>query len=405
MQSVDRQRSRSSVLGSECPSVESSELLSSEHDLPVLSIRDDRVSGANAAACRLFGRPTTGEKAEDLFTMSCRSKVRGFLSSGTPATAELVVDQCGTPLVVKFFSLASGSDKLLIAIDVTGGYSHAVGMKLMAANSDLANLTRELSLRIHELDVTRQILVRSNETEARLRRELQELEHLREEWSAIIAHDLRQPVSTIALAAAVVLASASVEGRERESMERIRSAAQRLGRMIEDLTTVSQVESKRMSVHAVEADVGALTAAFIEGLQETTESELRVAIRGATSAWVDPDRLPQMLGNLLSNAIKYGRPNTPIEVRVIEHDAFVEVCVENQGIGIQADQIPLLFHRFARTREARDSRIGGLGVGLYITKGLVEAHGGRIWVESTPGASTCFHFTVPKRFHGGTSRA
>jgi signal transduction histidine kinase len=112
-------------------------------------------------------------------------------------------------------------------------------------------------------------------------------------------------------------------------------------------------------------------------------------------ARVDRDRIQQVLENLLCNAAKYGEPGTTIRVDTIRQDELIEVRVTNQGRGIPADQLPQLFNRFARTREARAGRESGLGLGLYIAKGLIEAHGGRLWAESIPGESTTFHFTVP----------
>ncbi|MBI4493372.1 MAG: sensor histidine kinase, partial [Chloroflexi bacterium] len=103
----------------------------------------------------------------------------------------------------------------------------------------------------------------------------------------------------------------------------------------------------------------------------------------------------QELGNLLSNAAKYGSPSTEIRVEVARRKAEVEVAVANQGPGIPPEDLPHLFTRFYRARQARAERAAGLGLGLYISKGLVEAHGGRLWAESTPGQTTTFRFTLP----------
>jgi len=104
-----------------------------------------------------------------------------------------------------------------------------------------------------------------------------------------------------------------------------------------------------------------------------------------------------VLGNLISNAVKYGDKGTEIKVRVVQHDCEVEIDVENHGAGIPAQEIPLLFNRFTRSKKARRSGKPGLGVGLYIAKALIEAHGGRIWVDSTPGVTTTFHVALPAR--------
>ncbi len=110
--------------------------------------------------------------------------------------------------------------------------------------------------------------------------------------------------------------------------------------------------------------------------------------------WVDPDRVHQVLDNLISNAVKYGRPDAEIRIEWLNRGDRLEVVVTNHGPGIPAEELPQLFSRFGRTRGARTHRTPGIGLGLYIARGLVEAHGGRIWAESVPGQSTSFHFTV-----------
>jgi signal transduction histidine kinase len=110
---------------------------------------------------------------------------------------------------------------------------------------------------------------------------------------------------------------------------------------------------------------------------------------------VDPARIEQVLGNLLSNAAKYSTLDSPIGLTIERRGAAVEVAVSNAGPGIAPDEVPRLFERFYRTRGAQAGERPGVGLGLYITKGLVEAHGGRIWVESAPGETTTFWFTLP----------
>ena len=118
--------------------------------------------------------------------------------------------------------------------------------------------------------------------------------------------------------------------------------------------------------------------------------------RSGQYAWIDPDRIQQVLTNLIGNAAKYGDPETDIVVVTETRDDDVEVSVTNHGPGIPAEEIPRLFSRFKRTVGASASATPGTGLGLYIAKGLIEAHGGRIWVDSTPGELTTFHFAVPR---------
>jgi PAS domain S-box-containing protein len=239
---------------------------------------------------------------------------------------------------------------------------------------------------------------------------LKELERLREEWASVIAHDLRQPVGAISLTAESLLGPRCdrLSGQERRAIERIRSASMRLGRMIEDLLDFSRIEAKRLSVRPRDVDFSAIIDAVVESHRET--NAIRLVGEPDLQVSVDPDRVHQVLDNLISNAVKYGRPNGEIRVEWLDRGERLEVMVTNEGPGIPAEEMPRLFSRFARTDGAHARRTPGIGLGLYIARGLVEAHGGRIWAESVPGESTSFHFTLPMaphhdQLHGGGAGA
>lgn len=227
---------------------------------------------------------------------------------------------------------------------------------------------------------------------------LRELARLREEWASVVAHDLRQPVTVIGLAAQLLsMGDGSRTETERSAVARIRGAASRLDRMIGDLLDVSRIEAKRLSLRRRLVDLRTLVHCTVAELCDITAGhEVRVTgEEPPLPAFIDPDRIVQVLGNMLSNAVKYGEPEGPIEVSVRRADGQARVTVTNRGRGIPEDELPLLFTRFARSREARAGRATGLGLGLYITKGLVEAHGGRIWAENVGGEGTRFGFTLP----------
>jgi signal transduction histidine kinase len=105
--------------------------------------------------------------------------------------------------------------------------------------------------------------------------------------------------------------------------------------------------------------------------------------------------MAQVIDNLLSNAVKYGRPGTAIVVEIEALEGMVAVSVINEGVAISPAELPLLFQRFARVGKARESGIKGMGLGLYIVRGLVEAHGGQVVATSTPAGATTFRFTLP----------
>jgi PAS domain S-box-containing protein len=228
---------------------------------------------------------------------------------------------------------------------------------------------------------------------------LRELERLREEWVSLVAHDLRQPASSILLSAQTLARTraAGTPEKDHKAVERIRSAATRLNRMIDDLLDASRIEAKRLSVSQQVFDLGGLAATVAESMRETVGPHAMVVTASPGQyAWIDPDRIQQVLINLIGNAAKYGDRETDILVVAETHEDVVEVSVTNYGPGIPAEEIPRLFSRFKRTVGASASATPGTGLGLYIAKGLIEAHGGQIWVDSTPGALTTFHFAVPR---------
>lgn len=229
---------------------------------------------------------------------------------------------------------------------------------------------------------------------------IKELERLREEWASIIAHDLRQPVTVITGYLGVLrrlLERHAAAEAEAKAIEHISAAAGNLDRMIGGLLDVSRLEARRMTLERRRVDLPALVRSVVERTAGITgEHPLRVEVRGdLPPVWADPGRIEQVLGNLLSNAAKYSYPKTEIRVEVEARDGDARVSVTNQGSGIPREELPRLFSRFHRTRQAQEGRTPGLGLGLYIARGLIEAHGGRIWAESTPGKTTTFRFTLP----------
>jgi PAS domain S-box-containing protein len=235
---------------------------------------------------------------------------------------------------------------------------------------------------------------RAEET-ARLYERTKELAQLREEWASIVAHDLQQPISTILLRTEAMLRG-DVPGEHRANVENIRVAAGRISRMVHDLMDASQLEARRMSLALDRVDIAALVRDVVERDPDTAAcTRVRAPRDRPLVVQVDAVRLEQVLVNLLSNARKYGEAGAEVQVDVEPSDGRARISVTNRGPGIPADELPQLFERYVRAREARASATRGSGLGLYIAKGLVEAHGGRIWAESVPGESTTFHFCIP----------
>lgn len=226
---------------------------------------------------------------------------------------------------------------------------------------------------------------------------LKELERLREEWASVIAHDLRQPLSVITFSASLMgrMLGEEVHFDVWRTLEDMLVAAGNLDKMVNDLLDVSRLEARRLSLERRPVALPTLVREAAGRMAGTTgERRVRVEVRGEVPpVLADPGRVEQVLGNLLSNAARYGDPGAEILVEVEQEDGGARVSVTNQGPGIPPKQLPRLFARFYRVGGDREEG-AGLGLGLYISKGLVEAHGGRLWAESAPGFTT-FRFTLP----------
>jgi signal transduction histidine kinase len=227
---------------------------------------------------------------------------------------------------------------------------------------------------------------------------LKELERQREEWTSLIAHDLRGPVTIITAYAQRLLRTAGLGPEQSHvSIEHIERSAGRLRRMIADLLDVTRIEGRRLTLNRETVDITALLRQVLARQEQTLpEHELHLLADEATLlVLVDPVRFEQVVSNLVTNAAKYGDANTEITVQLkcTEHEVILSVT--NRGPGIPPGEIPWVFARFYRTADAAAGQEDGFGLGLYIARGIVESHGGRIWAESIPQQTTTFHVALP----------
>lgn len=224
---------------------------------------------------------------------------------------------------------------------------------------------------------------------------LKEIERMREEWTSVVAHDLRQPVSVISLAADYLARTAALSPSAQTTLERIRKAARTLGRMTSDLLDASRIEARRLKLERRCLRLGPWVLDLVERAgPELGGGRIRVhAAEALPDVDADPQRLEQIMVNLLSNAVKYGDAESDIEITAEARAHDVVVSVANRGAGLEPGELQQVFTRYFRASRAHGE---GAGLGLYIVKGLVEAHGGRVSVESEPGQTTVFRFTLPR---------
>jgi signal transduction histidine kinase len=225
----------------------------------------------------------------------------------------------------------------------------------------------------------------------------EQVRRLQDEFNAVVAHDLRGPINALRLQSELLLEKA--EGGEirapASAIERIRRATTDLARMTEDLLDAGRIESGRLRIDARPVPLVEAARDLIEQLRPALQPHpITVEGDAAPPALVDPSRFDQILTNLVDNACKYSPPEAPVRVSIRPAEGGVEVAVSDRGMGIAPADIPLLFDRFYQTRRARAQK-SGLGLGLYITKGLVEAQRGRITVESVVDQGSTFRVWLP----------
>ena len=215
---------------------------------------------------------------------------------------------------------------------------------------------------------------------------------------AVVSHDLTNPLSVIVMATARILGESISAGRRRSNghaMELIRRAAEQMRRLIHDLLDVSSIEAQRLTIERGRQSVALLLTDAVEGMQARADAKslrLDADLDAAPGLEVDcdRDRIQQVLANLIGNAVKFTE-NGSVSVRARRREREVWFSVTDTGPGIPAADLDHVFDRFW---QARRTARAGTGLGLSIAKGIVEAHGGRIWAESAVGVGTTLSFTL-----------
>ncbi len=228
-----------------------------------------------------------------------------------------------------------------------------------------------------------------------------ELEQARKDLMTAVSHDLRTPLASIR---AMVESMNDGVVSDPETMRRYLRTTQveveRLGQLVDDLFELSHMDAGQLQLHVEEASLDEVIAEMLDGMAPQAAAR-RLKLQGSIDSTLppvvmDPRRVQRVLYNLVQNAIRHTPPDGTIVIRAADIGKEVMVSVADTGEGIPPEELPKLFERFHRADKARSRSNGGSGLGLSIAKGIVEAHGGRIWAESTPGAGATFTFTLPK---------
>jgi signal transduction histidine kinase/PAS domain-containing protein len=238
---------------------------------------------------------------------------------------------------------------------------------------------------------------RSYALQTRAKAQLEELNRLKTDFLSTAAHELRTPLTSIRGFSEILLTRQLDPERLKRYLTLINAQSTQLSTIIDDLLDISRLEAGRgLEISSRPIDVAqVLNEALTPFIEAATRHQIRVEAPQAFPAIVgDPFRLAQVGKNLLSNAIKYSPAGGTITVRSRVIPGFLEISVQDEGIGMTPEQQAHLFEKFYRA-DASNASIRGTGLGLVISKAIVELHGGAIWVESQHGVGTTVYFTLP----------
>lgn len=219
----------------------------------------------------------------------------------------------------------------------------------------------------------------------------------RRDLVSTVSHELRAPLTSVKGFTKTLLAKWDrfSDAQKKQMLATVNEDADRVTRLLTELLDVSRIDAGRLSLQRRMVDLESI----VEGLAARTvvqggQRPVRVQIEGEVPRlYADPDKVEQVLSNLIENALKYGEGTVTVTVDAQALPDEIRIGVADEGAGIQREHLPLLFTKFFR---APGERHHGTGLGLYISKGVVNAHGGRMWVESAPGLGAQFFLTLPR---------
>ncbi len=240
--------------------------------------------------------------------------------------------------------------------------------------------------------------------------ELEQLDKLKTQFLSMASHELRTPLTAVSgfmqiarrrmgrLGGATDIPNSWREEAQRadETLEMANRQAKKLARLIDELLDVSRLQQGRVEMRLAEIELAEVVREVGERMKLLSKGhEIETKIDGAAPIVADRDRIEQVLENLVGNAIKYSPETGRIEMSLHQSGANAIVSVRDEGIGIAPAEVEKIFGLFYRSPDPRADHVGGLGLGLYISREIVSRHHGRLWAERNPDAGTTFHVTLP----------
>jgi signal transduction histidine kinase len=240
--------------------------------------------------------------------------------------------------------------------------------------------------------------------------ELEQLDKLKTQFLSMASHELRTPLTAVSgfmqiarrrmsrMAGANDIPTPWRDEAQKsdETLEMANRQAKKLARLIDELLDVSRLQQGRVEMRLAEIDLADVVREVAERMRLLSKGhEIEAMIEGAAPIVADRDRIEQVFENLVGNAIKYSPENGRIDVSLRVNGSNAVVSVRDQGIGVAPGEVEKIFGLFYRSPDPRADHVGGLGLGLYISREIVARHHGRLWAERNPDAGTTFHVTLP----------
>jgi hypothetical protein len=229
---------------------------------------------------------------------------------------------------------------------------------------------------------------------------LLQVEELKTNFLNLVTHDLKTPVARIQGLSEVLLRKAAdrLIDRDRETIQHIISSTDELNRFISSILELSKVESQRLRLQIESKDINQLIERCVEGFKAPARArniKIQLQLEPLFPIRIDVSLISKVMNNLVDNAIKYSHPESEILIESREIDAFVEILIHDRGIGMTPEEQQNLFTRFYRAKNDTTAEIPGTGLGLYLTRYFIEAHGGSVEVESEKGNGSSFKIRLP----------
>ncbi|OGO01470.1 MAG: hypothetical protein A2Y72_04915 [Chloroflexi bacterium RBG_13_53_26] len=356
------------------------------------------------------------EEFVDIAPLSARAQLQGVTRrivditpspiSARPHGVTRKIITSGEPVVIDDVDAVEGTNPILVA----AGIKSYAGVPIKAKKAIIGVLFVH-STRRNAFDRKAELLIAFADEaaiaieNARLYKDastvgaLREADRLKTELLANVSHDLRTPLTSIKGYTTTILRHYDrlADEEKRDFLHEIELASDRLTELIENLLQLSKLEAGGFHMQKEPLAIASMVSNAIEDLEQKAKSHHFVTRLGEPLPLVDADprRIRQVLDNLLSNAVKYSAEDTEITVECQANDTDLVVRVRDQGIGIGPEELDRIFDRFYQASSGVSGRGGGVGLGLAICKGIIEAHGGRIWAESTQDEGSTFTFTLP----------